>query len=381
VSADLLDFDRAATTPVHPDALAAMQPYFRERYGNPSSLHAAGRAARRALEEAREAVAVAVGAEPAGVVFTSGATEAIGLAVAGLLALRPGGHVVTSPLEHAATLAAVREAERRSHPVTWLRPDERGVIEPDAVVAALRDDTALVALMRVNNETGVVTDLSGVGAAVRERGGVLLVDAVQAFGHERLTLDALGADMLALSAHKVEGPKGVGALVMAPGMRLEPQQRGGGQERGLRAGTMSVANAVGFGVAARRAASGWEARAARVGALRDRLERRLAAVEGVAVNGGGAPRGPKHSNLRFDGTDGETLLINLDAAGVLASMGSACAAGSVEPSHVLLAMGLSPSVARASLRFSVGDHLDEDTVDEAATRIERALARTRSVPV
>jgi cysteine desulfurase len=261
VSSAILDLDRAATTPVHAEALAAMQPYFRERYGNPSSVHAIGREARRALEEAREAVAAAVDGEPAGVVFTSGATEAIDLGVAGLLARRPGGHVVSSLAEHSATVAALRQAERRGHRVTWLRPDALGVIGPESTIAALRDDTVLVALMRVNNETGVVTDLSGVGAAVRERGGVLLVDAVQAFGYEALSLAALGADLLTLSAHKIEGPKGVGALVMAAGVRLEPRQRGGGQERGLRAGTPSVANAVGFGVAARLAAGSWGQRA------------------------------------------------------------------------------------------------------------------------
>jgi cysteine desulfurase len=380
VSTATLDLDRAATTPVHGDVLAAMLPYFRERAGNPSSIHAAGRLARRGLEAARERVAEAVGAPAAAVVFTSGATEAIHLGIHGVLATRPGGHVVTAVTEHAATIAACRAAERAGAAVSWLRPDERGSISPESVLDALRDDTALVALMSVNNETGVLTDVASVAEAVRGRGAVLLVDAVQAFGHDDVTMGTLGADLLALSAHKVEGPKGIGALVVRPGVRLEGQIGGGSQERGLRAGTPAVASAVGFGVAASRAAAGWRARAARVGSLRDRLERTLCSLQDVAVNGGGAPRGPKHLNLRVGATDGESLLMNLDAEAVLASAGSACAAGSLEPSHVLLAMGLSRSEATSSVRFSLGDHLGDEDVTEAAGRIARAIDRTRSVP-
>lgn len=376
-----IDLDRAATTPVADEALAAMLPYFRERAGNPSSVHAAGREARRALEEARERVAASVGADPADLTFTSGATEALHLGVLGTLAARPAGaHVVSASSEHSAALEAVRAAERGGARVTWVDPDPDGTVAEGAVVAALRDDTALVVLMRVNNETGVRTRLAGVGAAVRERGGVLLVDAVQALGYEDVGLAALDADLVALSAHKVEGPKGVGALAMRRGRRVEALLRGGGQERGRRAGTVPVPLAVGFGVAASRAATGWQERARRVGTLRDRLEASLLAIGGVHVHGAGADRGPKHLNVLVDDVDGEALLINLDAEGVLASAGSACAAGSLEPSHVLLAMGRSPDEARRSVRFSLGDHLTEADVDEAARRIARALERTRSVP-
>jgi cysteine desulfurase len=375
---NVLDLDRAATTPVHGDVLAAMLPYFTERSGNPSSLHAAGRLARRGLETARERVAEAVGAQPPQVVFTSGATEAIHMAVFGVTAARSGAHVVSAASEHAATVAAVRAAERAGAAVTWLRPDRHGVIEPDAVAAVLRDDTALVALMRVNNETGVVTDVARIASSVHARGGLLLVDAVQAFGYERVDLAALGADLLTLSAHKIEGPKGIGALVLAPGVRLEPLIAGGGQERGARGGTPAVASAVGFGLAAARAAAGHASRAAHAAAARDALEGALLALPGVVVHGAGAPRGPKHLNVRIDAADAETLLINLDAAGVLASAGSACAAGSLEPSHVLLAMGSSEREARSSVRFSVSDHLDARDVREAAARIVDAIERTRA---
>jgi cysteine desulfurase len=381
VASRLLDLDRAATTPVAEEVLAAMLPVFRDVAGNPSSIHAAGRQARRLLEEARERVAAAAGTPPGGVVFTSGATEAIHLAVLGVMASRPNAHLITSALEHAATLSACRAAERAGARLTLIAPDERGVVTPDAVISALRDDTALVALMRVNNETGVLTDVAAVGQRLREHGARLLVDSVQGFGYEPTNLAALGADLLALSAHKVEGPKGIGALVLRTGVTIEPLVGGGSQERGLRAGTSPVPLAVGFGVAAERAAAGWRERSERVAALRDRLDQGLrAAVPGLVVHGSDAPRGPKHLHVRVPGdVDGEVLLINLDSEGVLASAGSACAAGSLEPSHVLLAMGLSRAEARASVRFSLGDHLAEGDVDDAVRRIARAVERTIAV--
>ena len=372
----LIDLDRAATTPVHPRVLAGMLPYFTERSGNPSSVHAAGRVARRAVEEARERVAAAVNARPRQLVFTSGATEALHLAVFGSLAGRERAHVVSSTSEHAAVREALRECERRGHVVTWLSPDEEGMVSPEALLSALREDTALLALMRVNNETGVLHDLLPLREELEARGVRVLVDAVQAFGYEGVSLEELGADMIALSSHKVEGPKGCGALVMGDGVTVEPQQRGGGQERGLRGGTVDVPAVVGFGLAAERCAD-WRARAERVGGLRDRLERALCRLDGAYVNGGNAPRGPKHTNVRFAGVDGEVLLINIDAMGVLASAGSACSSGSLEPSQVLIAMGLAEAEARSSVRFSLGEHLDEASVDEAAGRIEAAVARSR----
>lgn len=372
-----LDLDRAATTPVHPDVLTAMLPYFSEHAGNPASVHAAGRRARRAVEESREQLAAAVAVRPRQVVFTSGATEALHLAVHGTLATRPGAHLIAASSEHAALIEALRSAERRGHPVTWLQPDHDGVVHHDAVLEALRPDTALLALMRTNNETGVQHDLAPLRERLRAANVTVVVDAVQALGYESLSLEGCGADLMALSSHKLEGPKGCGALVLAEGVSVEPQQRGGGQERGLRGGTVDVPAVVGFGAAVARAHPA-EARGARVRALRERFERAVTRQPGVYVNGAGAARGPKQANLRFDGVDAETLLIALDGLGVWASAGSACAAGSIEPSHVLLAMGLSERAARSSLRFSFGDHLHEAQVDEAARRVVTALERCRA---
>lgn len=372
-----LDLDRAATTPVHPDVLTAMLPYFSQHAGNPASVHAAGRRARRAVEESREQLAAAVEVRPRQVVFTSGATEALHLAVHGTLATRPGAHLLAASSEHAALIEALRSAERRGHPVTWLQPDHDGVVQHDAVLEALRPDTALLALMRTNNETGVQHDLAPLRERLRAAGVTVVVDAVQALGYEALSLEGCGADLMALSSHKLEGPKGCGALVLAEDVSVEPQQRGGGQERGLRGGTVDVPAVVGFGAAVARSHPA-EARGARVRALRERFEHALTQQPGVHVNGAGAARGPKQANLRFDGVDAETLLIALDGLGVWASAGSACAAGSIEPSHVLLAMGLSERVARSSLRFSFGDHLSEEQVDDAARRVVTALERCRA---
>ena len=376
----VLDLDRAATTPVHPDVLAGMLPYFGQRAGNPASVHAAGRLARRAVEDARERVAAALGVRPRQVVFTSGATEALHLGLRGYLAERSPAHVVSCLSEHAAVREALQACAQRGAEVTWLRPDERGCVSPEALLAALRPDTALVALMRVNNETGVRHDLAPLRGELASKGVRVLVDAVQAFGYEPVDLSTLGADMLALSSHKVEGPKGCGVLVLAEDVTIVPQQPGGGQERGLRGGTVDVPAVVGFGLAAERSAT-WQGRAERVESLRDRFEAKLRTVPGVGVNGDGAPRGPKHSNLRFADVDGQTLLMNLDSLGVLASAGSACSAGSIEPSHVLTAMGLPPAEAASSVRFSFGDQLDEAAVDEAVGRVTLALRRSRGEAV
>lgn len=378
VQAEALDLDRAATTPLHPDVLRAMTPWFGVS-ANASSVHGAGRRARRAVEDARERIATSVGARPQDVVLTSGATEAIQLGILGAMVQRPGGHVVASRVEHAAVLRSVEQLETLGHPVTWVSPLPDGRVEAAALADALRDDTALVAMMRVNNETGVLSDVAAIAEAAHARGALLFSDTVQAFGYEPLRLAELGADMIALSAHKVEGPQGIGALLTRPGLDLKAQALGGPQERGRRAGTTPVALAVGFGEAAERAERGALDRAVRVAALRDRLEAALLRLPGVRPSvPAGVSRGPKHAHLRVDGLHGqvETLLMNLDAEGVWASAGSACAAGSLEPSHVLLAMGWSPAEARSALRFSLGDHLDEAQVDEAAARFARALGRT-----
>lgn len=374
-----LDLDRAATTPLHPEVLAAMLPWLGAQGANASAVHGGGRVARRALEDARERVAAAVGADPSEVVFTSGATEADQLALTGVAAARPQGHLVVGTGEHPAVLRAAERLSSRGHEVSWVPPGADGRLDPARVRDALRDDTVLVAAMRVNNETGAENDARSIADAAHERGAWLLCDAVQALGYERLRRDALGADLLVLSAHKAGGPQGIGVLVVRSGVELVPQAWGGAQERGRRAGSSPVALAVGFGAAAARADADAEARARAVAAVRDRFEAAVLARAGVEPSlPPGTPRGPKHAHVVIPALrgDGETLLVNLDAAGVWASLGSACAAGSLEPSPVLLAMGWSAERARSAVRFSFGEDHTLDDADEAARRFGWALERT-----
>lgn len=381
VAAHVLDLDRAATTPLRPEVREAMLPWLGAAGANASAVHGGGRAARRALEDARERVAAAVGAAPSEVVFTSGATEADQLALVGVAATRPGARLVVGRAEHPAVVRAAEQLEARGVPVTWLAPGVDGRLAPDALRDALRDDTLLVAAMAVNNETGARNDVAALAGAVREHAARahVLCDAVQSLGVEPLRRDDLDADLLVLSAHKAGGPQGIGALVLRAGVELRPQAWGGSQERGRRAGTSPVALAVGFGVAAELAAAEAERRGARVAAVRDRFEAAVLALPGVEPSlPPGTPRGPKHAHVVVADLrgDGETLLMNLDAEGVWASLGSACAAGSLEPSPVLLAMGWPAQRARSAVRFSFGDDHTEADADEAARRFERALGRT-----
>ena len=369
--------DYAATTPLEPLVLQAMLPVLNADYGNPASLHRVGQRARSTVETAREQVAGAVHAQPREVTFTSGATEADNHALRTYAAQFPGGHIVTSLLEHAAVLSTCRYLETQGWRVTYLEPSARGEITPDAVQAALQPDTFLVALMLVNNETGVVTDVPVISQVVHEADAVLFCDAVQAFGVMDVDVQTLGADMLALSAHKVYGPKGVGALYVRRGLELPPFLLGGEQERGLRAGTLNVPAIVGFGRAAELAQERLATDPLETARLRDRLEAQLLKIDGVSLNAPGAPRSPKHLNVRVVGVDGEDLLMGLDAAGVYASAGSACAAGTLEPSHVLLAMGLSHREAKASIRLSLGRGVTAEMVDFTAKAFAEVVERCR----
>jgi cysteine desulfurase len=373
--------DYAATTPLDPEVFAAMRPFLEEHFANPSSLHAPGRRARRAVEEARERVAAAIGATPREILFTSGATEADNHALRAATRLNPGGHIVTSLLEHSAVLTTVRALEGDGHPVTYLSPNDKGEISPESLREVLREDTALIALMYVNNETGVVTDVARMAEIAHGAGALLLCDAVQAFGLLAVDVKRLGADLLTLSGHKVYGPKGVGVLYIRRGLTLPPLLTGGEQERGLRAGTLNTPAVVGMGRAAQRAAAACEADYTELAALQRHFEDRLRSLPGVTVNASDAPRCPKHVSVSIAGADGEALLMNLDRLGVYASAGSACAAGTVEPSHVLLAMGLPRDRAKASVRFSLGRGLDCSTLDDAAGRLEVAIAASRPLAV
>ena len=369
--------DYAATTPLDPQVLEAMLPFLRGDFANASSLHGDGQRARRAVESAREEVAQTVGAQPKELIFTSGATEADNHALRAVAQLQPGQHIVTSALEHSAVLTTCKVLEQSGHPVTYLKPNQHGEVTPDAVKDALRPDTALVALMFVNNETGVITDITAISRVVHGAGALLFCDAVQAFGTLDVDVKALGADMLALSGHKAYGPKGVGVLYVKEGLELPPFLLGGEQERGLRAGTLNVPAIVGMGKAAELARERLAEDKEVLTPLRDRLAHHLLQIEGVTLNAAHAPRGPKHVNVSVAGADGEALLMGLDSRGIAASSGSACAAGTLEPSHVLLAMGLPYARAKASVRFSLGRGVTEEMLDYTADAFAEVAGRAR----
>lgn len=371
--------DYAATTPLDPAVLDAMIPALRGLHGNPSSVHRLGQRARSDVERAREEVAAAVGARAKDVIFTSGATEADNHALRAAAAARPGKRIVTALTEHAAVLATAEALAASGTPVTFLTPAPDGSIPLDRVANVLDDDVGLIALMWVNNETGVMNDIPAIAELARGVGAWTFTDAVQAFGAQPVDIGKLGVDMLSISAHKAYGPKGMGALVLREGFELAPMLLGGSQERGLRPGTQNTPGIVGFGEAARLVRSRVAGDQQRIATLRDRLETALVQIPGAEINGTGAERGPKHCNVTFEGTDGETVLMALDAAGIAASAGSACAAGSIEPSHVLLAMGLDRRAAKSSLRFSLGRGLDEPTIDAAAAAIAAAVERSRAI--
>lgn len=378
----LVYLDYNATTPVDPQVLACMLPYFTERFGNPSSKgHRYGLEAEAAVEVAREQLALLLGAEPENLIFTSGATEALNLAIKGVaqaLAHR-GRHVVTVQTEHAAVLEACRALARRGWEVTYLPVDAEGRLDMAALEAALRPDTVLLCVMWANNETGVLHPIPAIAQLARDRGVPLLVDATQAVG--KIPVQVTGIDLLACSAHKFYGPKGVGALYVRrkPELRLQPLLDGGGQEQGLRSGTLNVPGIVGMGAAAVRAAEVMAEEMSRLQALRDRLEQGLqGALSGVRVNGAGAPRLPQTSSITFEGVRADRLLA---AARTLAlSAGSACGSGRGKPSHVLRAMGRTDTEAQATIRISLGRFTTAADIDHALTELIAAVERLRRSP-
>lgn len=376
--------DYAATTPVAPEAAAAMADCLSPDgpFGNPSSRsHAFGRRAADAVEAARADVAAAIGAAPGDVVFCSGATEADNLAILGAARYRRdrGRHVITSRTEHKAVIDSFRALERAGFEVTWLVPDASGRVSPDQLDAALRDDTTLVSLMWVNNETGVFHDVAALGEIVRARGAIFHVDAAQALGKLPVDVAALPVDLVSLSAHKCYGPKGVGALWLSPrdGVNVEPVLFGGGQERGLRPGTAPTHQAAGFGAAARLVRARLDADLEQAAALGARLADGLLAVPGVSLNGDPVARVPHIVNVSVDGVEGESLLAAMQP--VALSTGSACTSLSAEPSFVLRALGRSDQLAQSSLRFSLGRGTTEGDVDLATARFREAVARLREI--
>jgi cysteine desulfurase len=369
--------DYAATAPLDPQVAAVMHACLTREFGNPSSLHAAGRRARALVEAARESVAARVGASRERIVFTSGATESNNLALQGVLRRSRGRrvHLVTSRIEHKSVLDVARFLESCGVAVTYVPATAGGSVDPERVVAAIEQDTQLVSIMHVNNETGVIQEVHAIGEACRARGVLFHVDAAQSAGKLPLALREAPIDLCSLTAHKLCGPKGVGALYLAPRVTLVPQLHGGEQERALRAGTVATHQVVGMGKAYELADP--EREAPRLAALRDRLWRALAGIDGTRVNGDPERRAPHVLNVTFPGVEGESLRFALHD--VCVSAGSACAADSPEASHVLTGMGLGDVQAGSSLRFSVGRFTTEDDVVTAAARVATAVARLRAL--
>jgi cysteine desulfurase len=370
--------DANATTALLPEVFEAMSPYLLGQFGNASSAHRHGRRARTALETARQQVAYLLNSSEAEVIFTSGGTEADNLAIFGTMT-EPGAHIVTSSIEHHAVLHAVKNLERLGYETTYVPVEASGRVNPDEVFDALRPNTRLISIMMANNETGVLQPVEEVGRIARERGILFHTDAVQAAGKVSIDVKQIGCDLLSISGHKIHGPQGTGALFVRRGVRLEPMFHGGTQELSRRAGTENVVGAVGFGEAAVIAKNGLkDGSLKRLAKLRDALESSvLAEVEQAGVNGSRSERVPNTTNIWFGGIDGSALLTTLDQMGVSVSGGSACNAGACEPSHVLMAMGLTPGRASRSVRFSLSKQTTPEDVDFAIWQVLEALDRLR----
>jgi cysteine desulfurase len=375
-------FDNNATTPVEAEVLAAMTPYFSAEYGNASSIHSFGQATRAAVEKARDAVAALLGAKASEVAFTSCGTESDNLAIFGVVGTTSSErkHVITTQIEHSAALNPCQALANRGVDVTFIPVSRAGTVDPAEIRRALRPETVLITVMHANNEIGTIQPLEEIGRIAAEADVWFHADAVQTAGKVPLDVNALGVDLLSISAHKFYGPKGVGALYVRSGTKLEPLLFGGSHERDRRPGTENVPGIVGMGRAAEIAKQKLDEDARRVAALRDRFEKGI--VERVAdakVNGAGAPRVSNTANISFHGVASESLLIALDMKGLACSSGSACSSGAVRPSHVLTAIGLSADDARSSLRFSLGRHTTDADVDFALELIPGEVARLRAI--
>jgi cysteine desulfurase len=381
--------DYNATTPLAPEVVDAVVAATRDLFGNASSVHHFGQQAKAAIDDARTSVATLIGGDPSEVVFTSGGTEADNLAIRGAAeAAEPTGrrHLVASAIEHEAVLNTFKALARRGWRTTLVPVDQRGVVSPDRVREALADDTALVSVMHANNEIGTIQPIAEIAALAHERGALMHTDAVQSVGKIPVDVRALGVDLLAVAAHKLNGPKGAGALWVKRGTRMLPILTGGKHERSRRAGTENVPAIAGFGIAARLAASKLHTEAARIGALRDRLEATVVReIPGTAVNGAPDARVPNTTNISFDRVEAESLLIALDLEGIAVSTGSACSSGTLEPSHVLRAMGFPAHRTQNSLRFSLGLFSTGEDVDRVVAvlpaLVEKLRGLTRTVAV
>jgi len=375
--------DHNATTPLAEPVADRMMAVLREEFGNPSSVHHFGQRAKSVVDEARSAVAELIGGDPSEVIFTSGGTESDNFALRGAAeALEPSGrrHLVSSGIEHEAVLNTLKALARRGWQTTLMPVGATGLVTAEGLTAALTDQTAVVSIMHANNEIGTIQPVAELTRLAKARGAVVHTDAVQTAGKIPLNVKALGVDLLSISAHKFYGPKGVGALWVRRGLRLLPFMTGGKQERGRRSGTENVAAIAGMGVAARLAMAKMAEEASRLASLRDRLEQRiLQAVPGTAINGDPDTRVPNTSNISFDRVEAESLLIALDLEGIAVSTGSACSSGTLEPSHVLKAMGLPAHRTQNSIRFSLGAANTEADVDRVVAVLPGVVDKLRSL--
>ena len=375
--------DHAATTSTDVEVVEAMKPYFTQKYGNPNSIHSFGQEAREAVEEAREKIARLIGANPSEIVFTAGGTEADNYAIKGIAWAnqKKGNHIITSQIEHHAVLHSCQFLEKHGFEVTYLKVDKYGLIDPEDVKKAITDQTILVTIMHANNEIGTIEPIKEIGKIVKEADIYFHTDSVQAIGNIPIEVNDLGVDMLSISGHKLYGPKGVGALYLRKGTKIVNLIDGGAQEKNRRAGTENVAGMVGLGkaveLAEKRLAGGEEGKVVK---LRDKLITGIMdQIENVRLNGHPTKRLPGNVNICFEFIEGESMLLNLDMKGVAASSGSACTSGSLEPSHVLLAIGLPPEIAHGSLRLTLGKDNSEEDIDYVIDILPKIIEKLRAL--
>ncbi len=375
--------DNSATTKISDSAFEAMLPYLKNKFGNPSSIHAAGREVARAVMKAREQVANALNAEPQEIFFTSGGTEADNWAIKGACTrlLKKGKkHIITTAFEHHAVLHCCETLEKSGFEVTYLPVSPEGYVTPQQVASAIREDTALVTVMYANNEIGTIQPIAEIGKLCREKGVLFHTDAVQAIGNVKIDVKADNIDMLSLSGHKIHAPKGVGVLYVRKGIALQNFMDGGGQERGRRGGTENVTGIVALGQAITDVTAQVDEKVARLSKMRDRLiDTVLATIPKVRLNGGREPRLCMNANLSFEGIEGEGLLLKLDMAGICASSGSACTSGSLDPSHVLIAIGLPHEIAHGSLRITFSEENTEEDVDYILEKLPKIVEELRQM--
>ena len=378
----MIYLDNAATTRTAPEVVEAMLPYFTEQYGNPSAIYSLGSAGKKAINEARRTIAAAIGARQEEIYFTAGGTEADNWAIraAAECCAGKGRHIITTKIEHHAVLHACGYLEKNGYEVTYLDVDRDGILDPEALKEAIRPDTVLISVMFANNEIGTIQPIREIGAIARERGILFHTDAVQAFGQVPINVEEMHIDMLSASAHKLNGPKGTGMLYIRSGLKIRSFIHGGAQEKGVRAGTENVPGIVGFAAAVRRALSRMEEKAGRERELRDYLIRRIEGeIPYCRLNGHREKRLPGNVNISFRFIEGESLLIMLDMRGVCASSGSACTSGSLDPSHVLLAIGLEHEEAHGSLRMTLSEENTQEELDEVVGHLAEIVQRLRDM--